>query len=191
MRRKECPRSSNTAITFRKSSIPNLQQGACLAREVGEVGGETRGTARVGAGFAPNNTFRREAPFSSGQGVWGQHAPMSASFLSRNQTGASIHQPTVCKTHSEFIGCFGCGYAALSNLRFPSSPRLCGKSSVNQAECTGAGGWAAASWMVFSQPAASRRTAQRIRYFMADIMPAAGGFQNRIQSMIASFLASA
>jgi hypothetical protein len=29
-----------------KSSIPNLPQGACLAQEVGDVGGETSGTAR-------------------------------------------------------------------------------------------------------------------------------------------------
>jgi hypothetical protein len=90
MRRKECRRSPNTAISAEKCSIPNLQQGACLAEEVGGVGGETCGTARVRTacsersrtGFAPNQSSSpAQRSFSSEQGVWGQHAPMSASSL--------------------------------------------------------------------------------------------------------------
>src|ERR1019366_10742518 len=76
MRRKQCPRSSNTAITFEKSSIPRLQQGACLAREVGEVGGETSGTARVGAGFAPNKyTPAAKRRYFPGRGYGGSMHP--------------------------------------------------------------------------------------------------------------------
>src|ERR1039458_5509462 len=77
MPRKECPLSPNTAITVEKCSIPNLPQGACLAQEVGGVGGETRCTARVRAacgersrtGFAPNkSTLPAQRSFISGGG---------------------------------------------------------------------------------------------------------------------------
>src|ERR1019366_1662029 len=55
-----------------KSSILNLQQGACPAEEVGEVGGETSGAARVRAGFAPNRSLPpAQRSLSSGRGFGG------------------------------------------------------------------------------------------------------------------------
>ena len=82
MRRERLRPSPNTAVVAGKSSIPNFQQGACLAEEVGGVGGETSGTARVRAGFAPNKYIRaRAAVLILRAGVRGQPAPESASSL--------------------------------------------------------------------------------------------------------------
>jgi hypothetical protein len=72
MQRKERPLSPNTAIDAEKSSIPNLPQGVCPAEEVGEVGGETSGTARVRAGFAPDKSpSPAQRSSSSGRGFGG------------------------------------------------------------------------------------------------------------------------
>jgi hypothetical protein len=57
MRPEEYVLSLNAGITVEKSSLPNLQQGACLAEEVGDVGGETSGSARERAGFAPDKSL--------------------------------------------------------------------------------------------------------------------------------------
>jgi hypothetical protein len=93
MRRKECRRSPNTAISAEKCSIPNLQQGACLAQEVGGVGGETSGTARVRAGFAPNKSFSPAQRSCISERGCGGSSPCVCAFFSRSQTGKQITWP--------------------------------------------------------------------------------------------------
>jgi hypothetical protein len=79
------------------SSIPNLQQGTCLAKEVGDVGGETCGTARVGAGFAANNFSPvRAAVLILRRGVRGANPPASArSPITKAEPTQDFTQPII------------------------------------------------------------------------------------------------
>ena len=79
--RKASATPPNTANFPGKSSIPNHPQGACLAQEVGDVGGETCGTARVRAGFAPNTSSSPAQRSFSSEWGFGSGAPESASLL--------------------------------------------------------------------------------------------------------------
>src|ERR1019366_7596740 len=82
--------SPNTAIGSKMASFPNLQQGACLAQEVGDVGGETCGTARVRAGFAPNTSSSPAQRSFSSEWGFGGGAPESASPLPEAKP---VHEP--------------------------------------------------------------------------------------------------
>src|ERR1019366_9336344 len=95
MRRERLRPSPNTAVIAGKSSIPNLPQGACPAQEVGEVGGETCGTARVRAGFAPNKSSSpAQRSFFSERG-FGGGAPESASPLPKAKPMHELISPFV------------------------------------------------------------------------------------------------
>jgi hypothetical protein len=93
MQQKDHSLSPNTATGFEKASVPNLQKGACLAEEVGEVGGETSGTARVGAGFAPGKTDLSAQRSCISERGCGGSSPCVCAFSSRSQTSKQITRP--------------------------------------------------------------------------------------------------
>ena len=85
------------------ASIANLPQGACLAQEVGDVGGETCGSARERAGFAPRQiTLARAAVLILPAGVRGQPAPESASPLPEAKPALEPNGPLLSARTAEF-----------------------------------------------------------------------------------------
>jgi len=116
------PEAASIAIPIKDQPIPNLPQGACPAQEVGEVGGETSGTARVRAGFAPNKSSSpAQRSLYTERGYGGSRPHVCDFFSSRNQAGAANHQVIVSKIHFNLIGRFGCGYAAPWHTSEPAS----------------------------------------------------------------------
>jgi len=119
MQQKERCFPPDGAISYEKSSTASLQQGACLAEEVGGVGGETRGTARVRAGFAPNQSSSPAQRSCISERGCGGCQPLRLRLLfpePNRQTNHSADQyrktPRICFT-------FICGHAAIKNLRVP------------------------------------------------------------------------
>src|ERR1019366_4316631 len=91
--RQECPLPPNSAITAERHPIPHLPQGACLAEEVGEVGGETCGSARERAGFAPDKSLCPRSGPHPPSGGSGAAAPESAFSLSETKPADELTSP--------------------------------------------------------------------------------------------------
>src|SRR5258707_14440502 len=93
---------------------PKPQQGACLAQEVGEVGGETSGPARGRAVSPPTKLSRpRSGPYSLKRGCGGS-SPCVCVSLFRNRTGQQISRTAIANRLSVF---WLRPTAALGNLR--------------------------------------------------------------------------
>src|ERR1019366_7686754 len=112
----------NTAISSKMASIPNLPQGACLAQEVGGVGGETSGTARVGAGFAPDKSSSPAQRSCSSERGFGGSQPLSLHPLFP-KPNPHTNLPAHSFRKKPWCSAVGCGWAVLS-----LSASICGNT---------------------------------------------------------------